>query len=129
MPRVAPGAHLLPVSPRARSVQRVRSPLSAAGRLLRTHTPGRASESRGFQLLLSRPLFQVFLKYLNFGTLNLKIYLLSYLHNCETRRGQVPSRAAGRGAPASSSAPLRGDCLDQPSLRTEARGAMGTWVP
>ncbi|XP_027952490.1 rod cGMP-specific 3',5'-cyclic phosphodiesterase subunit beta-like, partial [Eumetopias jubatus] len=30
----------------------------------------------------------VFLKYLNFGTLNLKIYHLSYLHNCETRRGQ-----------------------------------------
>ncbi|KAJ1060952.1 hypothetical protein K5549_002239 [Capra hircus] len=71
----------------------------------------------------------VFLKYLNFGTLNLKIYHLSYLHNCETRRGQVPSRAAGRGAPANSSAPLRGDCLGQPSLRTEARGAMGTWVP
>ncbi|KAK2493841.1 hypothetical protein MC885_010851 [Smutsia gigantea] len=31
----------------------------------------------------------VFLRYLNFGTLNLKIYHLSYLHNCETRRGQV----------------------------------------
>ncbi|XP_036182015.1 rod cGMP-specific 3',5'-cyclic phosphodiesterase subunit beta [Myotis myotis] len=31
----------------------------------------------------------VFLKYLNFGALNLKIYHLSYLHNCETRRGQV----------------------------------------
>ncbi|XP_019513646.1 PREDICTED: rod cGMP-specific 3',5'-cyclic phosphodiesterase subunit beta [Hipposideros armiger] len=31
----------------------------------------------------------VFLKYLNFGTLNLKIYHLSYLHSCETRRGQV----------------------------------------
>uniref|UniRef100_A0A8C3VVK7 Phosphodiesterase n=1 Tax=Catagonus wagneri TaxID=51154 RepID=A0A8C3VVK7_9CETA len=31
----------------------------------------------------------IFLKYLNFGTLNLKIYHLSYLHNCETRRGQV----------------------------------------
>ncbi|XP_026959815.1 rod cGMP-specific 3',5'-cyclic phosphodiesterase subunit beta isoform X1 [Sagmatias obliquidens] len=31
----------------------------------------------------------VFLKYLNFGTLNLKIHHLSYLHNCETRRGQV----------------------------------------
>uniref|UniRef100_H0X6I7 Phosphodiesterase n=1 Tax=Otolemur garnettii TaxID=30611 RepID=H0X6I7_OTOGA len=31
----------------------------------------------------------VFLKYLNFATLNLKIYHLSYLHNCETRRGQV----------------------------------------
>ncbi|XP_011826301.1 PREDICTED: rod cGMP-specific 3',5'-cyclic phosphodiesterase subunit beta isoform X2 [Mandrillus leucophaeus] len=31
----------------------------------------------------------VFLKYLNFATLDLKIYHLSYLHNCETRRGQV----------------------------------------
>ncbi|CAK6433379.1 unnamed protein product [Pipistrellus nathusii] len=31
----------------------------------------------------------VFLKYLNFGALNLKIYHLSYLHSCETRRGQV----------------------------------------
>ncbi|EGW07977.1 Rod cGMP-specific 3',5'-cyclic phosphodiesterase subunit beta [Cricetulus griseus] len=31
----------------------------------------------------------VFTKYLNFATLNLKIYHLSYLHNCETRRGQV----------------------------------------
>lgn len=36
-------------------------------------------------------MFQVFLKYLNFGALNLKIYHLSYLHNCETRRGQVPA--------------------------------------
>ncbi|KAG8593581.1 hypothetical protein GDO81_000886, partial [Engystomops pustulosus] len=31
----------------------------------------------------------VFLKYLNFASLNLKIYHLSYLHSCETRRGQV----------------------------------------
>ncbi|XP_074131008.1 rod cGMP-specific 3',5'-cyclic phosphodiesterase subunit beta isoform X2 [Sminthopsis crassicaudata] len=31
----------------------------------------------------------VFLKYLNFASLNLKIYHLNYLHNCETRRGQV----------------------------------------
>uniref|UniRef100_A0A8C6YCY4 Phosphodiesterase n=1 Tax=Naja naja TaxID=35670 RepID=A0A8C6YCY4_NAJNA len=31
----------------------------------------------------------LFLKYLNFASLNLKIYHLSYLHNCETRRGQV----------------------------------------
>ncbi|XP_028568762.2 rod cGMP-specific 3',5'-cyclic phosphodiesterase subunit beta [Podarcis muralis] len=31
----------------------------------------------------------IFLKYLNFASLNLKIYHLSYLHNCETRRGQV----------------------------------------
>uniref|UniRef100_A0A7N4NK57 Phosphodiesterase n=1 Tax=Sarcophilus harrisii TaxID=9305 RepID=A0A7N4NK57_SARHA len=31
----------------------------------------------------------VFLKYLNFASLSLKIYHLNYLHNCETRRGQV----------------------------------------
>ncbi|XP_072848043.2 rod cGMP-specific 3',5'-cyclic phosphodiesterase subunit beta [Pogona vitticeps] len=31
----------------------------------------------------------LFLKYLSFAALNLKIYHLSYLHNCETRRGQV----------------------------------------
>nr|XP_023664299.1 rod cGMP-specific 3',5'-cyclic phosphodiesterase subunit beta-like isoform X1 [Paramormyrops kingsleyae] len=31
----------------------------------------------------------LFLKYLNFATLNLKIYHLSYLHSCETRRGQL----------------------------------------
>ncbi|XP_058850912.1 rod cGMP-specific 3',5'-cyclic phosphodiesterase subunit beta-like [Acipenser ruthenus] len=31
----------------------------------------------------------LFLKYLNFASLNLKIYHLSYLHNCETRKGQV----------------------------------------
>ncbi|KAM6221526.1 rod cGMP-specific 3',5'-cyclic phosphodiesterase subunit beta [Rhynchocyon petersi] len=31
----------------------------------------------------------IFLKYLNFAALDLKIYHLSYLHNCETRRGQV----------------------------------------
>ncbi|XP_036384979.1 rod cGMP-specific 3',5'-cyclic phosphodiesterase subunit beta [Megalops cyprinoides] len=31
----------------------------------------------------------LFLKYLGFASLNLKIYQLSYLHNCETRRGQV----------------------------------------
>lgn len=87
---MAPGAHLLQVSPQARSLQGVWSPLSAAGCLLCKHIPGRASESWGFSLLLPQPLFQVFLKYLNFGTLNLKIYHLSYLHNCETRRGQVP---------------------------------------
>ncbi|XP_015424415.1 PREDICTED: rod cGMP-specific 3',5'-cyclic phosphodiesterase subunit beta [Myotis davidii] len=44
----------------------------------------------------------VFLKYLNFGALNLKIYHLSYLHNCETRRGQArvlraPPRASDQG--------------------------------
>ncbi|KAJ6657121.1 hypothetical protein lerEdw1_002867 [Lerista edwardsae] len=31
----------------------------------------------------------LFLKYLHFASLNLKIYHLSYLHSCETRRGQV----------------------------------------
>ncbi|XP_062867059.1 rod cGMP-specific 3',5'-cyclic phosphodiesterase subunit beta [Trichomycterus rosablanca] len=31
----------------------------------------------------------LFLKYLKVGTLNLKIYHLSYLHNCETRKGQM----------------------------------------
>ncbi|KAI4879677.1 hypothetical protein NFI96_032010 [Prochilodus magdalenae] len=30
----------------------------------------------------------LFLKYLKVGTLNLKIYHLSYLHSCETRKGQ-----------------------------------------
>lgn len=39
---------------------------------------------------------QLFLKYLNFASLNLKIYHLSYLHNCETRRGQVrPKKQIG----------------------------------
>lgn len=32
---------------------------------------------------------QLFLKYLKIATLNLKIYHLSYLHSCETRKGQV----------------------------------------
>lgn len=32
---------------------------------------------------------QLFLKYLKIATLNLKIYHLNYLHNCETRKGQV----------------------------------------
>lgn len=32
---------------------------------------------------------QLFLKYLKIATLNLKIFHLSYLHNCETRKGQV----------------------------------------
>ncbi|KAJ8339133.1 hypothetical protein SKAU_G00359190 [Synaphobranchus kaupii] len=31
----------------------------------------------------------LFLKYLSFATLNLKIFQLNYLHSCETRRGQV----------------------------------------
>uniref|UniRef100_UPI00398E9330 rod cGMP-specific 3',5'-cyclic phosphodiesterase subunit beta-like n=1 Tax=Pristiophorus japonicus TaxID=55135 RepID=UPI00398E9330 len=31
----------------------------------------------------------LFLKYLNFANLNLKVYHLSYLHSCETRKGQV----------------------------------------
>lgn len=33
--------------------------------------------------------FQILLKYLNFANLIMKVYHLSYLHNCETRRGQV----------------------------------------
>ncbi|XP_053575812.1 rod cGMP-specific 3',5'-cyclic phosphodiesterase subunit alpha [Bombina bombina] len=32
---------------------------------------------------------EMFLKYLNFANLILKVYHLSYLHNCETRRGQI----------------------------------------
>lgn len=32
---------------------------------------------------------QLFLKYMKVATLNLKIYHLNYLHNCETRKGQV----------------------------------------
>ncbi|XP_077328823.1 rod cGMP-specific 3',5'-cyclic phosphodiesterase subunit alpha [Lithobates pipiens] len=32
---------------------------------------------------------EIFLKYLNFANLILKVYHLSYLHNCETRRGQI----------------------------------------
>ncbi|XP_067851943.1 rod cGMP-specific 3',5'-cyclic phosphodiesterase subunit alpha [Heptranchias perlo] len=32
---------------------------------------------------------EIFLKYLNFLNLTLKIYHLSYLHGCETRKGQV----------------------------------------
>ncbi|XP_073746975.1 rod cGMP-specific 3',5'-cyclic phosphodiesterase subunit alpha isoform X2 [Callorhinus ursinus] len=32
---------------------------------------------------------EILLKYLNFANLIMKVYHLSYLHNCETRRGQV----------------------------------------
>ncbi|XP_073431393.1 rod cGMP-specific 3',5'-cyclic phosphodiesterase subunit alpha isoform X2 [Dendrobates tinctorius] len=32
---------------------------------------------------------EMFLKYLNFANLILKVYHLSYLHNCETRKGQI----------------------------------------
>ncbi|XP_078506771.1 rod cGMP-specific 3',5'-cyclic phosphodiesterase subunit alpha [Lissotriton helveticus] len=32
---------------------------------------------------------ELFLKYMNFANLILKVFHLSYLHNCETRRGQV----------------------------------------
>ncbi|KAM3925751.1 rod cGMP-specific 3',5'-cyclic phosphodiesterase subunit alpha isoform 1-T1 [Leptodactylus fuscus] len=32
---------------------------------------------------------EMFLKYLSFANLILKVYHLSYLHNCETRRGQI----------------------------------------
>lgn len=40
-------------------------------------------------LLLLLLHLQLFLKYLKIATLNLKIYHLSYLHSCETRKGQV----------------------------------------
>lgn len=33
--------------------------------------------------------FQTLNKYLNFANLVLRVFHLSYLHNCETRRGQV----------------------------------------
>ena len=33
--------------------------------------------------------FQILLKYLTFANLIMKVFHLSYLHNCETRRGQV----------------------------------------
>lgn len=33
--------------------------------------------------------FQTLNKYLNFANLLLRVFHLSYLHNCETRRGQV----------------------------------------
>ena len=33
--------------------------------------------------------FQTLNKYLNFANLILRVFHLSYLHNCETRRGQV----------------------------------------
>ena len=114
-----------------RSMLRVRPLLQAAGCLLHKRTPGHASENQGFYLLLSPLLFQVFLKYLNFGTLNLKIYHLSYLHNCETRRGQVPARAASQGTPAGSrpsGLPERVRVPPPWSLWTEAHGSVGTWA-
>lgn len=41
--------------------------------------------------------FQILLKYLNFANLIMKVFHLSYLHNCETRRGQVRGLAQGMG--------------------------------
>lgn len=41
--------------------------------------------------------FQILLKYLNFANLIMKVFHLSYLHNCETRRGQVRGVAQGNG--------------------------------
>lgn len=41
--------------------------------------------------------FQILLKYLNFANLIMKVYHLSYLHNCETRRGQVRGLVQGNG--------------------------------
>nr|KAF6448328.1 phosphodiesterase 6A [Rousettus aegyptiacus] len=32
---------------------------------------------------------EILLKYLNFANLIMKVFHLSYLHNCETRRGQI----------------------------------------
>lgn len=40
--------------------------------------------------------FQTFNKYLNFANLLLRVFHLSYLHNCETRRGQVRWGGGGR---------------------------------
>lgn len=57
-----------------------------------TGQPGTKSSLR---LLLCSWLFSSFLvlqtlnKYLNFANLLLRVFHLSYLHNCETRRGQV----------------------------------------
>ena len=45
------------------------------------------SPSQLFLLMLFD--FQILLKYLNFANLIMKVFHLSYLHNCETRRGQV----------------------------------------
>lgn len=42
-----------------------------------------------FYFLFFPASIKLFLKYLKIATLNLKIYHLSYLHNCETRKGQV----------------------------------------
>lgn len=103
---------------------RVRPRLQAAGCLLHKRTPGHTSENQGSDLLLPQLLFQVFLKYLNFGTLNLKIYHLSYLHNCETRRGQVPARAASQGTPAGSRPPGLPECGQVPPPWSLDRG---TW--
>lgn len=47
----------------------------------------RVSPSHLFPLMLFD--FQILLKYLNFANLIMKVFHLSYLHNCETRRGQV----------------------------------------
>lgn len=41
--------------------------------------------------------FQILLKYLNFANLIMKVFHLSYLHNCETRRGQVGAWLKGMG--------------------------------
>ena len=44
-----------------------------------------------FEVMLDLYLFllQTLNKYLNFANLVLRVFHLSYLHNCETRRGQV----------------------------------------
>lgn len=45
----------------------------------------------GFLCLICCLNLQILLKYLNFVNLIMKVYHLSYLHSCETRRGQVSS--------------------------------------
>lgn len=59
-----------------------------AGPLLRT-TVTSISQYYAKQLKLSAVFFQTLNKYLNFANLLLRVFHLSYLHNCETRRGQV----------------------------------------
>lgn len=61
--------------------------------------PGRAES--GSSCVLRPPSFssQTLNKYLNFANLLLRVFHLSYLHNCETRRGQVRAELRGGGGP------------------------------
>lgn len=56
---------------------------------------GGISPSHLFPLMLFD--FQILLKYLNFANIIMKVFHLSYLHNCETRRGQVKGLAHWNG--------------------------------